>query len=114
MTERLQHRGLSAILSADWGKQAGKRAVFVADIPDRIVRRISRRDWSVDTVLAEAGRWTSRGTVLVTFDAPLGVPESYLAAAGHSPLWPAPATFLELLEYARSTSEFFEGTSIRG
>lgn len=76
MTEKLQPSGLSAILCADWGKEAGKRAVFVADISARVVKRVSRRDWSVDTVLAEAERWKSRGTVLVTFDAPLGVPAS--------------------------------------
>jgi transposase len=111
MNGNAETASLAAIVCADWGKEAGKRAVFVADFISRAVRRLSRRDWSVNTVLAEAERWKSRGTVLVTFDAPLGVPESYLAAAAKLHGWPAPANFVDLLECVRSTPAFFHGTT---
>ncbi len=71
---------ISAILCADWAKEQRKRAVFVADIGARTVSRIARADWSVAKVLDAAQPWAERGPVLVAFDAPLGVPASYLEA----------------------------------
>ena len=41
MTNGTQPRKLSAILCADWGKESPKRAVYVADVSARIVRRLS-------------------------------------------------------------------------
>jgi len=66
----------------------------------------------VGGVLDEAERWTSHGSVLATFDAPLGVPESYLTAAASVSSWRAPTTFLEFLGRAHSVPHFFDGTSI--
>ena len=80
MTNGTQPRKLSAILCADWGKESPKGAVYVAEVESRIIRRLCAAGWSVAGVLAEAERWTSTGSVLATFDAPLGVPESYLKA----------------------------------
>jgi hypothetical protein len=67
----------------------------------------------MSTVLQEAERWTaSAGRVLATFDAPLGIPESYLAAASRVPEWRSPRTFLEFLARAHSTPHFFDETFV--
>ena len=42
-----------AILCADWGKDIRKRAVFVADVSSRSVRRAVPRAWSLAAVLEE-------------------------------------------------------------
>jgi hypothetical protein len=107
----IQAAGLSAIMCADWGKENRKRALYVADIASRIVERVSGQDWSVATVLGEAERRAAKGSVLVTFDAPLGVPESYLAAAAGVQSWRVPKTFLDLLACACSTPAFFDASS---
>jgi hypothetical protein len=89
---------ISAIICADWGKERNKRAVFVADPVARTIKRIDGANWSVATLLEAAVPWRARGSVLITFDAPLGVPASYLRAASKRPLWGGPKTFLEFLE----------------
>jgi len=106
------HDGPVAILCADWGKEPGKRAVYIADVATRSVRRISSRGWTVSDVLAEAQQNESRGSVLVTFDAPLGVPASYLAALANIPASGAPKNFLAFMELACAKPEFFEATSV--
>lgn len=106
-----QSRTLSAILCADWGKDVSKRAVYVADIESRVVRRLSTASWSLAEVLNEAERWRATGSVLATFDAPLGVPASYLAALGRLPGAQPLATFLDLLARARSMPQFYDATT---
>src|SRR5580693_5640515 len=106
MTTGTSTRTLSAILCADWGKEFPKRAVYVADVSARVIRRVSATGWSVAGVLKEAERWSSTGAVLATFDAPLGVPESYLAAVRTLPSGQPPVTFLDLLARARSMPRF--------
>ena len=101
----------SAILCADWGKASAKRAVYVADIASRVVRRVPGRNWSVAGVLGEAERWTSTRSVLVTFDAPLGAPLSYLEAWDRVSSGLASTTFLDLLKRTAAMPEFFEATS---
>ena len=100
-----------AILCADWGKDIRKRAVFVADVSSRSVRRAAPRAWSLAAVLDEADCWTRTGPVLATFDLPLGVPESYLIAAARVPAWRSPTTFVDFLPRACSTPHYFEATS---
>ncbi len=112
MIGKVETPALSAILCADWGKESRKRSVYVAEIAARTVRRLAASEWSVTRVLAEAENWTTAGSVLVTFDAPLGVPESYLAAAARVQSWRSPETFLELLSCACSTPDFFDATFI--
>jgi hypothetical protein len=112
MTTGALTRKVSAILCADWGKEFPKRAVYVADVSARVVRRVSANGWSVAGVLEEAERRSSTGSVLATFDAPLGVPESYLVALSRvSPGQPS-TTFLDLLARARTMPRFFDGTSV--
>src|SRR4051794_16963547 len=112
MTNGTQPRTLSAILCADWGKEAQKRAVYVADVSARVVRRVSADRWSVAGVFAEAERWTSTGSVLAAFDAPLGVPESYLTALGRLPHAAPMETFLDLLTRACSMPRFYDATTV--
>ncbi len=81
MPGRTQTARLTAILCADWGKEKRKRSVYVADVAGRTVKRVAAGEWSLAAVVGEAERWTPNGSVLVTLGAPLGVPESYLAAA---------------------------------
>lgn len=89
---------ISAVICADWGKEQNKRAVFVADVAARTVRRIDRTGWSIAALLEAALPWRECGSVLITVDAPLGVPASYLrAASGHLP-WGCPRTFPEFLK----------------
>ncbi len=97
---------LSAILCADWGKEFPKRSVYVADVSARVVRRVAAKGWSVAGVLDEAERWTSTGAVLATFDVPLGVPESFLAALSRVSSRQSPLTFLDLLARTRSMPRF--------
>jgi hypothetical protein len=105
-----QSRKLSAILCADWGKEVSKRAVYLAHVDSRIVRRLSNVGWSVAGVLEEAERWTPTGSVLAAFDAPLGVPESYLVAFSRLQAQPT-VDFLEFLGRARSLPHFFQATT---
>src|SRR5437764_8945923 len=88
----------STILCADWGKGPTKRAVYLADIAGRVVRRMPGEGWSLARLLEEAQRFTSMGSVLVTVDAPLGVPESHLTTLNRIFSGQPPTTFLELLE----------------
>jgi hypothetical protein len=111
-SQRNGARRLSAILCADWGKDFPKRAIYVADVAARAVRRVSANGWSVAGVLEEAERWSSTGSVLATFDAPLGVPESYLAALSRVSSGQPSATFFDLLARARTMSRFFDSTSL--
>ncbi len=101
---------VSAILCADWSAYEKKRAVYLADVAGRMVTRIEAAEWSLAKVLDQAEQWTSRGSVLATFDAPLGVPESYLNAAARVLEWRSPRTFLELLESIRDAPDFFVST----
>lgn len=88
---------ISAIICADWAKEQRKRAVFVADVGARTINCLHGGDWSIATLLDAAAPWRDRGPLLITLDAPLGVPASYLDAASRCPLWGSPKTFLDFL-----------------
>ena len=38
---------LSAVICADWGKESRKRAVYVADVAQRTVRRLESAAWTL-------------------------------------------------------------------
>ncbi len=116
--ERVAFTDISAILCADWAKHPRRRAVYVADVRRRTVRRLApdgpnngAPSWSLSAVLKKAARLADHGAVLATFDAPLGVPASYLEAAAQAPSLGRPTTFLELVQRTHATSSFFEGTA---
>jgi hypothetical protein len=102
----------STILCADWGKESAKRAVFLADVDGRVVRRVPGEAWSLARLLEEAQRFTLIGSVLVTVDAPLGVPESYLAALNRVLSGQPLGTFLDLLASTSSMPRFFDGSPV--
>ena len=101
-----------AILCADWAKESGKRAVYVADVPTRTIRRLAGNRWSLSAVLDEAKRLSGQGSVLATFDLPLGVPKSYLDTAATLPSRGTLGSFLDLLTEARSAPGFFDATTV--
>jgi hypothetical protein len=112
MTKAASTPAPSAILCADWGKDARKRTVYVADVGGRSVRRVSAgRGWSFREVLDEAERWTPTGAVLATFDVPLGVPVRYLAAARALRSASPPTTFVDLLARVGAMPRFFDATA---
>src|SRR5262249_2281870 len=71
---------------------------------------VPTRIWSLNAVLQTAQAHATGGAVLTTFDLPLGVPESYLAAVKRTVAPPAPSTFLELLACTRAWPRFFEAS----
>jgi hypothetical protein len=99
----------SRILCADWGKDAHKRAVYIADVSTRTVRRIASEAWSLTSVVEEAERHASSGPVFVTFDVPIGVPSSYLAAA-RDRFGCTADSFLDLLTHVARLRRFFTPT----
>ena len=100
-----------AIICADWGKEPPKRAVYVADLAARTVSRIERGAWSYATVIEEAQERAVAGPVLATFDAPFGVPISYLTAAAREWELHPDITFLDVLKVAVTRMDFFEVTA---
>ncbi len=103
---------IGAILCADWSKDVRKRAVYAADVGRRLVYRLnSGAGWSVGAVLEQAKRWLSSGPVLVAFDAPLGVPESYLAVAAPVLGLGENVGFLDFLRQACLLPGFFTPTA---
>ena len=77
------------ILAADWGKLPKKRAIYEALVAERCVRRVTPHDavTDVEALLSYAASLSE--PTLVAFDAPLGVPASFLAALGQAsfPAW---------------------------
>lgn len=59
------------------GKEPHKRAVYTADVAARVVRRVALADPTVASVLEHA---RSLPRALVAFDAPIGMPSSFLTA----------------------------------
>jgi hypothetical protein len=100
---------IGAILCADWAKEADKRAVYLAEVESRSVRRLSSPKWTFDSVIAMAESLGTKGGVLVGFDVPLGVPASYLASAQR--MRPAVNSFPTLLTATIPAQEFFEATT---
>lgn len=101
----------ATILCADWGKTPNKRAVYVANIKDRSVRRVPRSDWSFHSVLEEARQRVHHGPVVLAFDLPLGVPESYARAVGSILGLQRQTDFLRILKAVAPLPEFFEPTT---
>lgn len=69
---------VTRIICADWSKDPRKRAAYEALVGERVVRRVAADLNEVPSLLAYAAE--SGGSTLVAFDAPIGVPESFIAA----------------------------------
>jgi hypothetical protein len=100
------------IVCADWSKLPAKRAVWVAAPATKEVRRLEPtpgEPWTVARVLERTTRLVgTAGSALVSFDAPIGVPESYLDAARTDFGASAAATFLDWLPLADASREFWD------
>jgi len=73
------------VLCADWSRFQANREVYSAHVAEKRVERVTPPDggWTVAAVLHEAARRRpTRQAVLVGFDAPLGLPRSFLEHAG--------------------------------
>lgn len=83
----------SVLIVADWSATTRGRAVWRSDVQERSVERLSppAGGWTLPRVLH--GVAGGNGGTLVAFDAPLGLPRSFLAAAGMP-------RFLDWLEHA--------------
>jgi hypothetical protein len=66
------------IICADWGKKPKKRAAYEVLVPERVVRRVAAEVQEVEPLLSYAAQGPL--STLVAFDAPIGVPESFIAA----------------------------------
>ncbi len=74
------------IVCADWSKNRGKREVYAASPQGRRVWRLAPPvgGWTLDSVVGASGDLESGrdGAALVGFDAPFGLPASFLRATG--------------------------------
>jgi len=70
------------IVSADWSKSRDRRAAWIADVPKRFVSPLQppAEGWTVGALFDATELFDSHRPALVAFDAPLGVPRSYLDA----------------------------------
>lgn len=69
---------VTRIICADWSKDRRKRAAYEVLVGERVVRRIVADVHEVRTLLAYAA--DGDRSTLVALDAPIGVPESFIAA----------------------------------
>ena len=101
-----------AIICADWSKYPGKRQAWIADPRELRLRPLRASSLTVRT-LVEAAECTLReGFVLVAFDAPIGVPASYLDAARPILNMEARTTFVDWLPIALARAGFCDPCAI--
>ena len=98
---------LATIICADWSKEQRKRDAYVADVRERLVRRLGTEPLTVGSLVAAARTFRS-GSVLVGIDAPLGAPRSLLTATGAQLHLAPSATFTEWLSRLSESPEFFD------
>lgn len=96
-------------LSADWSKNANKRAVYAADVRERRCLRLDPPDcgWTVRSLLNTADKLAHDGPVLIGVDVALGLPYGYWIEArrlGGS----ASANFVEWLGAIARLPDFFD------
>lgn len=102
-----KHQYPRFFVSADWSKDPGKRAVYVADLRERRICREARSDWNLDSLIGLGEELSAEGSVLVGVDVVLGVPRSYwklvLADSRHG----QPTDFVDWLGRLGGNREFF-------
>jgi hypothetical protein len=95
------------LLCADWSKEQKGRALYMANVLKREVRRVRKFPLTLDSALAQAGELAKDGTVLLSFDLPLGLPNSFLSALRKLPGWEAASSFPCFLPIAAQAPAFF-------
>jgi len=96
------------IICADWSKHLGNRRAWLADPVRRRIGPLSVERPTVEVLVDAAERYRAGGYALVAFDAPIGVPASYLAAARSMVGLPDDATFVDWLPTALRQVDFLE------
>lgn len=70
-----------AIICSDWSKNPASRQAWIAEPRASRLRPLLGRSWTFRTLVQAGASELREGFVLVAFDAPIGVPASYLDAA---------------------------------
>lgn len=96
------------LVSADWSKEPGKRAVYVADLREHRIFREARSDWRFDSLMALAEELSAEGSVLVGVDVVLGVPRSYWNLVHDDSRCGQPSSFVDWLGRLGCNQEFFD------
>jgi hypothetical protein len=95
------------LLCADWSKEQKGRSLYAANVLTREVFRTEEGGLTVDFALEKARDLATRGNVLLSFDVPLGLPQSFLSALRNTPDWNDASGFIEFLLIAARTPSFF-------
>jgi hypothetical protein len=95
------------IIAVDWGKEAGKRSAYRADLPSRVISR-SGFDGTLEHLLDYAASLTS--PVLIGIDAAIGFPAAAWQRLGYQP-GPGSVTFIDYLLDPSLPADFFEAVS---
>jgi hypothetical protein len=95
------------LLCADWSKEPRGRALYAADVRARVVYRVKGRRLTVQSALDAARDLSTGGSVLLSFDLPLGLPQSYLTALRSAPVWQGVSRFTDFLPLAARSDSFF-------
>ena len=100
----------ATILCADWAKDAGKRAVWAADVDERTIGRVAAPDrWTFWSLIEYAKRL--RRPSLVAMDVVLGVPHPYFERLREVCGWEDSSSFTDWLPRAVRTAGFFDTAS---
>lgn len=101
----------ATILSADWAKDFGKRAVWAADVDARTIGRVPPRGgWTLGSLLDGAEQRVRR-PVLVALDLVLGVPCAYFDRRVDVAGWDRSSNFVDWLPRAARSERFFDEVS---
>ena len=95
------------IIAVDWGKEAGKRSAYRADLPSRVISR-SGFDGTLEHLLDYAASLTS--PVLIGIDAAIGFPAAAWQRLGYQP-GPGSVTFIDYLLDPSLPADLFEAVS---
>jgi hypothetical protein len=99
--------GLDVVVCADWSMGRERRAACVADMASRVVSALPppADGWTVGALLQATETLAPGRSVLLAFDAPLGVPRSYLDS--YRARFGEFRSFADWLEHACELEDFF-------
>jgi hypothetical protein len=100
-------RWVDYLLCADWSNEQKGRALYLAEVQERELRRVNESRLSIDSALAYARELAKKGNVLLSFNLPLGLPHSFFSAIRNIPGWEAAFSFTSFLPLAARTPTFF-------
>jgi alkylated DNA nucleotide flippase Atl1 len=95
-----------AVICADWSKNPASRQAWIAEPQKLRLRPLHGASWTLETLVQAGMRARRNEFVLVAFDAPIGVPASYLDAARSMFDMEDRATFVDWLPAALARASF--------